>query len=210
MTSRQFDVRHIPDFNSTATVIPIMEWLEDLKLIYELCEITKVERVLTLQLKGAAWKTYRQLSKEQQNDTEEIKCALVKTYRTDSFVACLQVPNRFACLEWLVGEMLPECWMKCALIDELPSHVRGLLWSSTRMETIILKEQLERAHVILVNTKDKHVVATAWFKQNGAQVLGLTQFGERATCWYGNEVPIVPHILTEHSVFSICRKLDRH
>ena len=87
MASRQFDIQLIPEFSDAATDTPIMEWLEDLELTCELCDITKVERVLPLQLKGAAQETYRQLSKEQWDDVEKIKRALIKAYRMDSFVA---------------------------------------------------------------------------------------------------------------------------
>ena len=71
-----------------------MEWLEDLELTCELCKITKVERVLPLRLKCAAWETYWQLSKERQDDVEEIKHALIKAYGTDSFVAFEQFTTR--------------------------------------------------------------------------------------------------------------------
>ena len=63
-------------------------------------------------------------------------------------------------LAWLVGEMLPECWMKSAFVNKLLSHVRKPLRLSTRIETLILRELLERACAILVDTWDKHL-ATA-------------------------------------------------
>ena len=56
MASRQFDVWLIPEFSGAATEKPILEWLEDLELTSELCEISKIERVLPLRLKGAAEK----------------------------------------------------------------------------------------------------------------------------------------------------------
>ena len=65
----------------------------------------------------------------------------------------------------LVGEMPPECWMKRAFIDRLPSHVKGLLWLSTRMEILTLRELLERACAVLEDTKDEHLAAAAWPKQ---------------------------------------------
>ena len=136
--SRQFDF--VPEFSSMITDIPIMEWLEDLELTCELCEITKVKRVLPLCLKGVARETYQQQSKEQGNNIEEIKRALVKAYGTDSFKAFDQFTTCCLCpeetvdeltdlqqLERLVGEMLPEFWRKSAFISGLPSHVRGLL-----------------------------------------------------------------------------------
>ena len=176
MASRQFDIRLIPEFSSAATDIPIMEWLEDLELICELCKITKVEQVLPLRLKGTTRETYQQLSKEQWNDIEKMKSALIKAYRTDSFMAfdqftthCLHPEESvdefltdFQQLAWLVGEMPPECWMKNPFISGLPSHVRGFLQSSTRMETLTLRELLERACVVLVDTKDEHLAAAAW------------------------------------------------
>ena len=71
-----------------------MEWLEDLELTCELCKITKVEQVSPVRLKGVARGTYRQLSKEQWDDIEEVKCALIKAYRMDSFVAFKQFTTR--------------------------------------------------------------------------------------------------------------------
>ena len=55
MASRQFDVRLIPEFSGAAADTPILEWLEDLELTCEFCEI---ERVLPVRLKGAARETY--------------------------------------------------------------------------------------------------------------------------------------------------------
>ena len=139
-----------------------MEWSEDWELTCELCEITKVEWVQPLWLKGVAQKTYRQLSKEQQNDIEEIKRVLIKAYGTASFVAFDQfttchlhseetVDEFLTVLVQLVGERLLEYWMKSAFISALQSHIRGLLQSSTRMETLTLRELLEMARAILVD-----------------------------------------------------------
>ena len=172
MASRQFDVRLIPEFSGAATDMPILEWLEDLELTCELCEISKIERVLPLRLKGAAWETYRQLSKEQRDDVEEIKRALIKAYGTDSFVAFEQFTTRHlrpeeTADEFLtdlqrlaqVGEMLPECRIKSAFVNRRPSDVKGLLRSSTRLETLTLREVLERARAVLVDTRDEHLAA---------------------------------------------------
>ena len=58
----------------------------------------------------------------------------------------------------LVGVMPPECWMK-STINGLPSHVRGLFRLSTRIETLTLRDLLERAHAMLVETRDEHLAA---------------------------------------------------
>ena len=71
----------------------------------------------------------------------------------------------------------PECW-KNAFISGLPSHVRGLLQSSTRMETQTLREVPERARAILLDTKDKHLAAATQPKQ-ASLILGLYKTSQR-------------------------------
>ena len=44
-----------------------------------------VERVLPLRLRGGALAIYRQLSREQKVDVEQIKQALITTYAADAF-----------------------------------------------------------------------------------------------------------------------------
>ena len=70
-----------------ALYVPIVELLEDPELTCELCEIDRIERVLPLYLKGPARETYRQLSKEQRCDGEEINLAFIIARGMDSFVA---------------------------------------------------------------------------------------------------------------------------
>ena len=143
MASRQFDVRLIPEFSGAATDTPILEWLEDLELTCELCEISKIERVLPLRLKGVARETYLQLSKEQRDDVEEIKRALIKAYGTDSFMAFEQFtahrlrpeetadefPTDLQRLTRLVGETPPDCWIKNAFVNG--SHISFSLFIFT-------------------------------------------------------------------------------
>ena len=129
----------------------------------ELCEITSVEQVLSLWLKGAAQETYQQLSKD---DVKEIKRALIKAY---GFVRGFQtiyyapppsrrdhrwVPNGLATIGM-------TSWIKSAFINGLPSHVQGLLRSSTRLETLTLREVLKRARAVLVDNRDKHLASVA-------------------------------------------------
>ena len=197
MASRQFDVRLIPEFSGAATDTPILEWLEDLELTCEVCEISKIERVLSLRLKGAARETYRQLSKEQRDDVEEFKRAIIKAYGTDSFLAFEQFTTRrrrpeetadefltdLQRLAWLVGETPPECWIKTAFVNGLPSDVKGLLWSSTRLETLTLREVLERARAVLVDTRDKHLAAVARHEQTSHTPNTLKSHQSDVTCF---------------------------
>ena len=167
MSNRQLDLWLIPKFSGSPMDVPIVEWLENLELTCEVCEIDRIERVLTLHLKGPAQKTYWQLSKEQRGDFEELKCALIKAYSMDSFVAFDHFARRQLCLgetvdkflmelqrlALLIGEMPLECWIRSTFLNGLLHHVKGLLKSSTRMEVLSLQELLEKRKAILINEK---------------------------------------------------------
>lgn len=46
MADRGFDKRLIPEFNVATTNMPIIEWIENIELLCELCEIKKIVRIL--------------------------------------------------------------------------------------------------------------------------------------------------------------------
>ena len=96
-----------------------MEWLEDLELTCELCEITKVEWVLPLRLKGVARETYWQLIKELQDDVEEIKHALVKANGMDLFVAIKQFTRCCLHPEETIDEFLADLQRLAKLVGEI-------------------------------------------------------------------------------------------
>ena len=73
--------------------------------------------------------------------------------------------------------ILPECWIKSAFIYGLLSHVRGLLRSSTRLETLTLIEVLERACAVLVDTRDEHLAAAVRPEQ-ASHTLNLHKTGQ--------------------------------
>ena len=89
-----FDVRLIPEFSGAATDMPIVEWVENVELVCELCTMKNVEHVLPLRLRGGALAIYRQLNAEQKADAEQIKQALITTYATDAFNAYDQFVTR--------------------------------------------------------------------------------------------------------------------
>ena len=52
-----FDVRLIPEFSGAVTAMPIVEWVENVELVCELCTMKNVEHVLPLRLQGGALST---------------------------------------------------------------------------------------------------------------------------------------------------------
>ena len=83
MDSEVFEVQLIPDFSNTLTDMPVIESIENVEFVWELCAMNKVEGILPLQLRGGALAVYRRLSKEQRADAEEIKQVLITAYATD-------------------------------------------------------------------------------------------------------------------------------
>ena len=87
MTGKAFDIRLIPEFSGAVTDMPVVEWLEHVEMVWELCAMDRVEHVLPLRLRGGALTVYRQLSQKQRTDPEEIKRALMTAYAMDAFNA---------------------------------------------------------------------------------------------------------------------------
>ena len=169
-----FDIQLIPEFSGTVTDMPVVEWVENVELVCELCTMKNVERVLPLRLRGGALAIYRQLSAEQKADAEHIKQALITAYATDAFNAYDQFITQQLCpdemvdeffaelrqLARLVGGLLPECWLTCAFVSGLPQHVRHLLCASSRMETIA-EQLLTRTRAIMTDNEGPAKLAAA-------------------------------------------------
>ena len=62
MEDNMFDARLIPEFSCAVTDMPIVEWVENVELLCELCAMKNVERVLPLRLRGGALAIYKQLN----------------------------------------------------------------------------------------------------------------------------------------------------
>ena len=156
MDGKAFDVQLIPEFCSTIIDIPIVEWIENVELVCELCTIDKVKCILLLQQRGSALAVYRRLSKEQRTNTEQIKQTLITAYATEKFNAFDQfvvqhlhsgenVDDFLADLHRLVrfvGETLPDRWMTHAFVSGLPQHVRLLLRALSHMDTMNFEQLL--------------------------------------------------------------------
>ena len=54
-----FDIWLIPEFSGSAIDMLIVEWVENVELVCELCAMKNVERVLLLRLRGRASVIYR-------------------------------------------------------------------------------------------------------------------------------------------------------
>ena len=62
MTGKAFNIWLIPKFSGTVMDMPIVEWLENVEMVSELCAMDRVEHILPLRLRGHALAVHRQLS----------------------------------------------------------------------------------------------------------------------------------------------------
>ena len=59
MAKRPFDLQLIPEFGGAASDEPIIEWLEQVEMIYELADEERVKRILPLRLTGGVLIVYQ-------------------------------------------------------------------------------------------------------------------------------------------------------
>ena len=164
MARRPFSLQLIPEFERATSDEPIAEWLEWVEMICELSVEGRVKRIFPLKLTCGALIVYRQLTKEQRADIEEIKCSLTTMFTVCVFVAFDQymmwwfhneetVDKFLAALKRLAlqdGEMLPKKWIACAFVVGLPQHVRQQLRASVWMNTMTLYQLRSSGRAILV------------------------------------------------------------
>ena len=167
-------------------------------MICELADEERVECILPLRLTGTALAVYRQLSKEQRADIDEIKRAFTTAFTVNAFVVFEQFATRrlrdretvdefLTTLERLahqVRERPPEKWIAYAFIAGLPHHVRQQLRASARMDTLTLDQLCARARAILVEDHRpiNQIVAVAQRPQADAVEVIANQNGRNSVC----------------------------
>ena len=65
MAGKAFDIRLIPEFHGVSSDHTVLEWLEQVELVCEMCSVDNIECVLPLRLRGGALSVYRRLTHDQ-------------------------------------------------------------------------------------------------------------------------------------------------
>ena len=128
MEGKMFDVWLIPEFSGAATDMPIVEWVENVELMCELCAMKNVKRVLPLILREGALAIYMQLRAEQKADAKQIKQALITAYATDAFNAYDQFVTRQLRSDETVDEFFAELRRLVRLVAGPLVNVRIRFW----------------------------------------------------------------------------------
>ena len=134
MAGKAFDIRLIPDFYGVSSNHSVSEWLEQVELACEMCGVDNVERVLPLRLRGRALSVYPQLTRDQREDLQQVKRALLVAFAPDPFVALDTFISRhlrpgetvdeylgdLQDLARLIEENTSDWWLSCAFVTGFP------------------------------------------------------------------------------------------
>ena len=80
MAGKAFDIRLIPEFHGVSSDYTVSEWLEQVELVCEMCGVDNVERILPLRLRSGALSVYRRLTRDQRDDLQQVKQALLLAF----------------------------------------------------------------------------------------------------------------------------------
>ena len=163
MAGKAFDIRLIPEFHVVSSNHTVLEWLEQVELVCEMCGVDNVERVLLLRLRRGALSVYRRSTHDQREDLQQVKQALYVAFAPEPFVAfdtfvsrCLRpreiVDEYLGDLQDLVRlieENTSDQWLSCAFVSGLLGPVRQQLRGSSRMEHMTLEQILARAQALM-------------------------------------------------------------
>ena len=87
MAGKAFDIQLILEFHGVSSDHSVSEWLEQMELVCKMCGDDNIERVLPLRLRGGALSVYQRLTRDQREDSQQVKQALLVGFVPDSFVA---------------------------------------------------------------------------------------------------------------------------
>ena len=163
MVGKAYDIRVIPEFHGVSSDHTVSEWLEQVELVCEMCVVDNVERVLPLRLRGGALSVYRRLTRDQMEDLQQVKQALLMAFVPDPFVAFDTFVSRrlrpgetvdkylgdLQHLARLIEENTSDRWFNCAFVSGFPGPVRRQLRGSSRMEHMTLEQILARARAFM-------------------------------------------------------------
>ena len=142
-----------------------------------MCGVDNVERVLPLRLRGGALSVYRRLTRDQREDSQQVKQALLVAFAPNSFVA---FDTFVSChlrsgetmdeylgdlqdLARLIEENTSDRWLSCAFMSGLPGPVRQQLRGSSRMKHMTQEKILAKARALMTEEVevDEPVAAAA-------------------------------------------------
>lgn len=91
MSEGKFDIKLMSEFDSSAPGPNVVEWIDKVELVCQMCEVKWPEHMIPLRLFGGVFVIYQQLSEEDKADIEHIKSVIYTAFTMDRFVAYEQL-----------------------------------------------------------------------------------------------------------------------
>lgn len=195
MADAKFDLKLIPEFDGSTSVV---DWVERVELTCRLCGVKQIELVIPLRLTGGALDVYQQLSDEDKVDVSLTKAALYRAFAMDPCTAYEHFTTRtlragetvdvfFAALKKLAVLFggLPERTFVYAFVAGLPPRVKQLLRASTSIEATPIEHLLERARAIVRDQSgpEEPVIAATQATQSDLRDPPKLEQRARVTCF---------------------------
>ena len=147
MTEGKFDLKLIPEFDSSASGPSVVEWMEKAELVCKMCQVRHMELIIPLRLMGVTFTVFQQLKEEDKRDFDRIKAALYTAFAADGFMAFdLFVERRLhhrESVDVYLSELqrlsvlfrrISDQGLASAFVQGLPDRVKSLLYTSTCMD----------------------------------------------------------------------------
>ena len=168
MAGKAFDIRLIPEFHDVSSDHTVSKWLEQVELTCEMSGVDNVERILPFMLRGGALSVYRRLTRDQREELQQVKKALLVAFAPDPFVVFDTFVSRRLRpgetvdeylgdpqdLARLIEENTSDRWLSCAFVSGLLGPVRRQLRVSPRMEHMTLEQILARARALMMEVEE--------------------------------------------------------
>lgn len=151
----------------------VVEWLNKFELVVTLRDIKEPATVVPLFLEGSAFSIYNELSDSHKKSYESIKKALIEAFSLNPFQAYEQLTKRVWCDESVdvyladlrklarLAGVSSDTLLIRAFIVGLPSVVSRELRAVSKIDSLSLKDIVDRARSLMAELVEKPVIAVA-------------------------------------------------
>ena len=147
----------------------VVAWLNKLDLVAKLKDVKDLASVIPLFLERSAFSVYNELNETQKKSSEEIKKALTDAFALNAFTAYERFTRRVWCDESVdvymtdlrklarIAQISTDVLLMRAFIVGLPPIVSRELRAATKVETLTLKDVVDRARSLMAELVEKPI-----------------------------------------------------
>lgn len=148
----------------------VVEWLNKFELVVTLRDIKEPATVVSLFLESSAFSIYNELSDSHKKGHESIKKVVIEAFSLNTFQAYEQLTKQIWCDESVdmyladlrkLASVSSDTLLIRALIVSLPSVVSRELRAVSIIDSLSLKDIVDRARSLMVELVEKPVIVVA-------------------------------------------------